>query len=111
MTTYDTATAGDIGDYRGPITLDGVDTLTNADRVYARVWRPGDVTVTLDATILDAAARTVRLDLGDNDGWLANLRLPAGHIARYNVAWSVEFTDGSLWTWGEVDTLPVRGRP
>ena len=110
MTTFPAAITGDTGDHRGPITLDGITTLTGATETYAIVWRQGDDSVRLPVTVLNPTARTVQIELGDAPtDWLPSLHLPAGRTTRYLVSITVTDAAGKVWTWPP-DTLPVTGR-
>lgn len=89
---------GDVGEYIDG-TLGGVTDLTSVASLRAHVWVANNpVAVTLTATVLDAVARTVRIDLGASGGWLASTAV----AGRYYV--EIETTDNA----GNIRTFPER---
>lgn len=89
--------AGDIGDYI-TVTLGGIANLDAVSTVKAHVWtRPADATE-LDGAVLDSAGCTIRIELGDDEGWLAE-----ASAGRYNVEHVLTFLDGSELTWPQMD--------
>lgn len=62
---------GDIGDTIDPV-IDGVQDLDDVTSVEAHVWRRGVDPEVLDAAVLDAADRTLLVQLGDATGWLSD---------------------------------------
>lgn len=65
--------AGNINAF-GDVVIGGPDDLSTVDEVVGRVKRGHGVLaeyVELDAAVLDAAARIVRVEYGDATGWLA----------------------------------------
>lgn len=103
MTTWNKV-AGDAGD---TITVDlgGIANLDAVATVEAHVWKQGTAPAVLDADVLDAAACTITVDLGDATGWLAT----AGY-GRWSLEYEVTFLDGSALTWPQLgpDTIVVR---
>lgn len=92
-TTLEYAVTGDIKDFR-TLTLGGVTDLAAASAVEAHVWRH-NTHATLAASIVDATARTVRIELGDTSGWLPTIAT-AGD---WNLEIQVTFADGTVLTW------------
>lgn len=88
------------------VTLNGIDNLAGVDTVEGHVWR-GTTTETLDAAVADSAARTVTVQLGDADGWLATAT--AGYW-RFEV--QATFGDGTVLTWpaDAADRIYVRAQ-
>jgi hypothetical protein len=88
------AVQGDVGDRR-IVRLDGVANLDGVDTIRAHAWRRNVADVELGVTVVDSAARTVEVDLGGADGWLATVTEAA--------VWFIEveatFVDGSVLTW------------
>lgn len=97
MSTWD-RTAG----YPGPdivATLDGVDSLAAATAIEAVVWRR-DTTETLPASITDAAAREVTVDVS---AWL-----PTAEAGPWSLRFLPTIADEQVpWPEGEPDTVTV----
>lgn len=102
-TTIQSAVTGDVGDSR-LLRLDGIADLVSATSVEAHVWNDSNTVVTLDSTIADAAARTVTVQLGASDGWLASA--PPGI---YNFEVEVTFGNDVL-TWPNSNPATIRVR-
>lgn len=102
--TIKPAVRGDVGDYR-IVKLGGIADLSAATAVAAHV-RYRDVRATLDASVEDAEACTVRVELGDADGWLATTASAGAWMFEVKVT----FADGSTRRWpaGKPDSMPVR---
>lgn len=97
--------AGDIGDYI-TVTLGGIANLDPVVTVESHVWqRPADA-ATLTATVLDSDACTIRVELGDDTGWLAT----DATTGRYHLEHELTFGDGSKLTWPQMgaDLIIVR---
>lgn len=93
--------AGDIGDYI-TVTLGGITNLDTVTAVEAHIWKQGPpvvAPVVLDAAVVDAAACTIRVELGDDTGWLVS----AGQ-GRWNIEYELTFGDGSELTWPQMGT-------
>ena len=98
------AVTGDIGDVR-TITLAGVANLADASAVEAHVWRNGVAAVTLTAAVADAGARTITVNLGAADGWLATVATAGQWFIEYEVTFGATVL---TWPAGAPDVLPVR---
>lgn len=101
--------AGDIGDYI-TVTLGGITNLDTVTTVEAHVWKAGPpvvAPVVLTAAVVDAAACTIEVELGDDTGWLAG----AG-FGRWNIEYELTFGDGSELTWPQMepDMIVVRSQ-
>jgi hypothetical protein len=94
---------GDIGD-TVVVTLGGVADLTAVDTIVAHIKR-GDTIEELDATVTSAVNRTVTVELGAADGWLATAA-----PGRWRIEYQATFLDGSVLTWpdDQPDTIIVR---
>ena len=104
MTTLKTAVVGDIDDYR-IVTLDGVTNLDSVTAVEAHVWSTSVDSVTLSASVVDATARTIRVELGDAAGWLATVATSGSWFIEYQVTFG---TTVLTWPGGAPDRLPVQ---
>lgn len=87
------------------VVLDGVADLASATSVEAHVWRDDTAPTTLAASVVDPAARTVKIQLGGVSGWLATAEPEIWFIEE-----QVTFSDGTVLTWpaGQPDVLVVR---
>lgn len=101
------AVSGDIGDHR-IIALDGIANLNAVTAVAAHVYlgsnQPTHVAL-LAAAVEDAAACTIRVELGAADGWLAT-----AEPGTYRVEYQLTFANGDVLTWPAPpgDRLSVR---
>lgn len=86
--------SGDVGDYRDMI-LNGVDDLTTVTHIEAHVTK-GSTVATLEASVVDAIDRQIRIELGSEPtDWL-----PAGpDTGEWLGQVEVEFSDGTELTW------------
>lgn len=106
-TRFGPVTTGDIGETI-TVRLDGIGTLTDAATVEAHVWTDPDNTTALEATITNPTGRLVTIELGDAEGWLATLDIPAGTTIDYQLRCRVTFTNGDVLTW-PTDVIRVTG--
>jgi hypothetical protein len=76
--------------------------------VEAHVWLHDGTPTVLDAEVVDADDRTIRVSLGDDDGWLPTVVVT--QTTSYSIEYQAVFADGSSITWpdGPPDVLPVR---
>jgi hypothetical protein len=103
MTTFPKV-QGDVKDFI-VVVLGGVEDLLTLVSVEAYVWKPHVDAVTLPASLVDAVARTIRVELGDETGWLATQATPYGWSIKYRAT----FGDGTKLTWpaGPPDVISV----
>jgi hypothetical protein len=102
MTDYAERVAGDIGQHID-IQIPNLANLNGVTNVVGHIWRRNQHT-NLDATVLDAEASTIRINLGVVDGWLPTVQVDS---PRKDV-WQLE----AETTWGDGTTLTVpTGRP
>lgn len=102
---YTPAVAGDVNDVR-VVTLDGIDDLAAVTSIEAHVWNLRTEPVTLAATVTDAVARQVTVQLGAGGGWL-----PTAAPGEYFI--EIEATFGTTvltWPSGKPDKLIVRAQ-
>lgn len=97
------AVSGDVGDTR-TISLAGIDDLSSVTSLKAHVWRWDAAVVELTATVADAGAGTITVNLGGVGGWLSTAA--AG-------SWFIEYeltfgTTVLTWPSERPDVLPVR---
>lgn len=92
MRTTTTAVSGDVQDYRD-VRWNGTEDLAGVDEVEAHVWLPKRDRVVLEAEVLDAGERTIRIFLGDDGGWL-----PTAAAADWRVEVQCTWTDGTVLT-------------
>lgn len=106
MTKFHTAVTGDIQDFRTAV-LSGIEDLTNVSAIETHIWQHGTTPVTLTTAVLVAADRTIRFQLGDDEGWLATEATPGNWLVEYQLT----FLDGTVLTWPQTpDVLPVRAQ-
>jgi hypothetical protein len=86
------------------VTLGGIADLDDVTAVEAHVWTTSE-RETLSAAVADSAARTILVQLGDANGWLASAT-----AATWLAEWQLTFADGSVKTWpaGKPDEIKVR---
>lgn len=98
------AVSGDVGDTR-TVALNGVEDLDDATSVEAHVWRYGVTEVTtLAASVTDATARTITVQLGGAEGWLATAA-PGRWFVEYEVTFGATVI---TWPSQRPDVLQVR---
>jgi hypothetical protein len=105
MTTWNKV-QGDVDDII-TVTLGGIVDLNDVASLEAHVWRRQSSATTLPATVADATARTIVVNLGSADGWLATAT-PHDWMIEYELT----FADGSVLTWPDEkpDTIKVRAQ-
>lgn len=102
MSFLQPAKAGDVGDTR-VVRLDGIANLSTVASIVAFVRR-NRTKATLTATVLDADARTITVNLGS---WLA-----AGpERGEWDIEYQVTMANGNVITWPneDYDTIKVYG--